>query len=400
LQKALFFAKEDLLKNSVNYFSYSENHNFLATAFGRPKPKKSLKLVMTNNAGNSIRSALIREVKLNCSEKFIISGEALSNVLPVGVENIHNTLKPYFDNFKIVCYVREPFGYARSAAQQHIKAGSISEKLISNTLNRDEPGWGNVLPNYKRRLEKYVRVFGKENVVVREFDRKKLKNQNIVDDFLFECLSFKGDITKFAIVNTNISLSGTLGHLLEVLNIEMPVKIEGKMNGDRSAELVSRLIGFSENYKSDDPYVLSNLDLNQFLEAISKDLHWLKSEFGVTFNLKKPKWEKPKTDIREIALLTNFLSSLVDETRGDMFNERAKKLKFEASLIEERRFRSFLKQVISIQRGDGEVEGFREVTNSITDVEFLQDNKRIFKNETQNVFHEIVEERINYLKNN
>ena len=394
LQKALFFKKGVLLENNVNYFSHSENHNMLATAFGRPKAKGSQNLIVTKGAGPDIKKALIREVKKNKSETFIISAEGLSNAVPAGVKALHKALKPHFDHFKIVCYVREPFGYARSAAQQHIKAGSVSQKLIRNTLHRDQPGWGNVLPDYRRRLESYIKVFGKENMIVREFDIKKLKNQNIIDDFLVECINYKGSTAFFGSDRTNVSLSVTLGHLLETLNSEMPIKVDGKMNADRSNALISRLIKFTETHKSDDPYVLSNLNLDKFLGAVADDLDWLKAEFGISFKLKKPVWRKPKADIKEIALLTNFLSSLVDETRADMFNERREKIKSQSLLIEERRHKNFLRQIVQILRGKGKVDVFEDLTNSITDLDFLQKNKQALNAKKYSKYYKLVEQRL------
>ena len=89
-------------------------------------------------------------------------------------------LSTYFDEFIIAAYVRDPFGYAASAAQQFIKSGSMSKDVFDNTLYGNKPGWGTVNPLYRNRTEKYIKVFERKNIKKDIIARDIGKIKNII----------------------------------------------------------------------------------------------------------------------------------------------------------------------------------------------------------------------------
>ena len=79
-------------------------------------------------------------------------------------------LEKYSDDIQVIAYVRPPVSYMPSVFQQRVKGGDV--KFNSKGY------W----PRYRQRFETLDQVFGRENVTLRKFDRKTLKNGSVVDD--------------------------------------------------------------------------------------------------------------------------------------------------------------------------------------------------------------------------
>ena len=79
-------------------------------------------------------------------------------------------LEKYSDDIQIVAYIRSPVGFMQSLFQERVKNG--------NTVFNPRLLW----PGYRQRFEPLDRVFGRENVTLRKFDPKTLKNGSVVDD--------------------------------------------------------------------------------------------------------------------------------------------------------------------------------------------------------------------------
>jgi len=79
-------------------------------------------------------------------------------------------LEKYSDDIQVIAYIRSPVGFMQSLFQERVKNG--------NTVFNPRRLW----PRYRQRFEPLDRVFGRENVTLRKFDPKTLKNGNVVDD--------------------------------------------------------------------------------------------------------------------------------------------------------------------------------------------------------------------------
>lgn len=103
----------------------------------------------------------------------ILSAEALSgkHVNAAYVERIAQQLRPHFDIIKVIGYVRPPVSYMQSLFQQLVKSGKAELKPMR------------LYPQYRRRLEPWIEVFGKNSVALAKFDRSDLKGGDIVTDF-------------------------------------------------------------------------------------------------------------------------------------------------------------------------------------------------------------------------
>lgn len=94
------------------------------------------------------------------------------------LKRLNSTLDPFFSSIRIVVYIR----------RQDLIAGS----MISNAAR---VGHGKMLPegnqilhkhyyNFYKFINKWSEIFGKENIIIRIFERDQLKDNNLLTDFM------------------------------------------------------------------------------------------------------------------------------------------------------------------------------------------------------------------------
>ena len=143
-------------------------------------------------------------LKKSISEKknIFFSGEEIGNLRNDEASTMINFIKNYHDNILVIGYIRDPISYARSAFQQKLKSGLAN---IPQVLNQ----------KFVSKCNKFINILGAENVLVKEFSRKTLKNGNIIDDFAD--IFFLKNNADYAYSN-NSSLSGNAIKILFTFN--------------------------------------------------------------------------------------------------------------------------------------------------------------------------------------
>lgn len=158
-----------------------------------------------------------KEIKESAGRNFIISAEDLSVLDYDGVVKLKKFMNRYFKKIKIICYVRDPESFRRSAEQERIKHGEFSRA--------DDP----ILPDYRFRVEKYIKIFGEENVVVKRFGRDYFYCNDLIDDFI-RMLDMEIDSSLIVKETTNESLGRYATFILNKLNERYPSIVGGKLN--------------------------------------------------------------------------------------------------------------------------------------------------------------------------
>lgn len=102
--------------------------------------------------------------------KAIISAEMISSIDADGIREMQCFLAPWFDEIKILGYVRPPVSFINSIFQEQVKHGRGSLRELA-------------VPHYRSRFEKFDNVFGVENVILRRFNSNSFPNGCIVADF-------------------------------------------------------------------------------------------------------------------------------------------------------------------------------------------------------------------------
>lgn len=210
----------------------------------------------------------------------LMSGEGFSGMPEREVERLGKDLTDNFETVDVFIYVREPFGFAQSKAQQNVKSGYTFEEIVQSTLSgpisdrsENSDAWRQtVLPHYRFRIEKFQNVFGVDNVHIRPFSRHSLRNGDAVTDFFHWAFGFDWKDEGFDPVRVNEQIDPAYIYVLEVLNKQQPLRVDGYPNLKRARTL---LHGASPGPDAPAFYV-PGLNLKRFGELVAEDVAWLK----------------------------------------------------------------------------------------------------------------------------
>ena len=152
----------------------------------------------------AIVDALFREISKK-EKTILLSSEAFQNSDP-------KLLKERFDraSTRIIVYIREQVDFAVSAYQQEVHAKDYCISL-DESVNR-------FIVDYNFFLGQWEKVFGRENIEVRVFDRRHLLQGDIIHDFM---KNLDIDITKnfsVSLLDQNPSIGGALLEFKRMLN--------------------------------------------------------------------------------------------------------------------------------------------------------------------------------------
>jgi hypothetical protein len=125
-------------------------------------------------------------------QRVIISGEELNKIDPEGRRDLATFLRDYFDEIRVVAYVRAPASYLSSAFQMRVRTG---EESLDPEL-----AW----PRYRGRLEGFDLYFGEPNVSLWKYDPRRFPNGCVVQDF---CTRVGMTISAGSITRVNQRLS-------------------------------------------------------------------------------------------------------------------------------------------------------------------------------------------------
>lgn len=163
----------------IHYFKWrNANHSDLFVLlfeenpqehFAFARPGYTREQAMKDRAEQETR--IRRQIEGSKAEVFIFSAERISTAPDESVRAMHDFFAPFFTDIQVYAYVRKPSGFMTSMFQQHLKTGAI--KL----------GFGELWPNYRRRLGRFFDIFGQENVHLRSYDQLKENGTEIVGDF-------------------------------------------------------------------------------------------------------------------------------------------------------------------------------------------------------------------------
>ncbi|WP_110708377.1 hypothetical protein [Salinicola sp. CR57] len=144
-------------------------------------PREFFRQVMENGGDTtSLRSRLAswQESPLWRDATFVISAENLINHLlgPIG-EGIHRVLAEYFDDVKVIYYIRRQDDYLLSAWQQWgFKEGKSFAEYSQEALRRANP-------HYLAVGQAFGRLYGAAHVTVRPLQAEALRGGELLTDF-------------------------------------------------------------------------------------------------------------------------------------------------------------------------------------------------------------------------
>ncbi len=132
-----------------------------------------------NDYVNEIKCKWVEEFEKCNVDKFIISDELLSKRIEYGeldLDVLKTFLYDYFEEVKVICYVRDTLGLVKSVMQQSIKNGKRAFDINDKKLKL-QPAL------YKTFIPEYINMFGEENLIIKRFDKKAFIGGNLIADF-------------------------------------------------------------------------------------------------------------------------------------------------------------------------------------------------------------------------
>jgi hypothetical protein len=131
--------------------------------------KAGLSAEEVTERGRVFRQELEEAILKTTARNVVISGESISNIDREGCRAMKEFLSRFFDEIRIVGYVRPPRGFKVSLFQELIKHGNGKKWLYP--------------VGYRKRFRKFDTIFGRENVMLRKYDPAKLRDKCAVSDF-------------------------------------------------------------------------------------------------------------------------------------------------------------------------------------------------------------------------
>ena len=337
IQQACFFNRAQLSREfNIHYFSEFQNHSALAPCFLKSPDQyfqrvflKHKNLAESQSYYAGLKARLTAEINKMKGGTFLLSAEGFTKFTLAEAQRLGDFLKPLFDEIEVFVYVRHPFTYANSAAQQTLKGGQtfadISTSLFDlNAVGFNAEGRSSIHPAYQYRIEKYQKIFGKKNVTIREYDRAKLLDQSIVSDFFQHAfkLSSKKLFKQDEAINPSLGMEAAF--LLESLNRNVPILANGGLNPARSQAILPYL----KKLKAEREFELTEFPWARYRNYVIDDVEWLSAQTHgrINFNLSSLPKYKPYTPPEEIDDMANELNELLlttqrAQTRAQVFRK-------------------------------------------------------------------------------
>ena len=270
------FAKLD--GNRVDYAPWrAANHSGLFFALFHPYPEEQVGFSLLgigpdeieelrNEWGKRLRQMLERRREQQITRLMIISAEEVLSYSRGGEEamkKMADYLRSHSgDDVRVIAYVRPPRSFISSAFQQRIKGGSNL-----NLANLK------VWPDYRWRFKKLDRIFGRENVTLKPFQRERLEGGDVVLDFARE---IGITLDPGEVVRTNESSCLEIIAMLYVQTrfgnrFEPGIRREAR----RRRSFVNRISKLGSRR-----FVLSDDLTDPLVEANRTDLDWMEARLG------------------------------------------------------------------------------------------------------------------------
>ena len=287
IQRTLY---NHLNHESIDYLDLGgANHSLPIAALFEANPKRKeilLKRFLSEREEedregslNKLMAKMIDQFKNMKSGTLIISGEGIRAIDPKGLIQFRDLLATYFDEIKIIGYVREPVSYLESAFQQIAKEGQCLQRL-----DRIYP--------YYRKFGNFEEIFGEENLLLYKFDRDRLYQGDVVKDF---CKRIGFSIPDEKIVRSNESISlNALSALCNFWSCE-----GGKYFLGLPKRKKKRFISFFRFVKGDKLHFSKEL-VQPILDRNRQDLEWIEQRLGEPLETDLSYKEPAVTDLEDL----------------------------------------------------------------------------------------------------
>jgi len=206
---------------------------------------------------------LMRSIIKGKEKNLIISGENILLLKKEELKNLKEFLSLYYDKILIYGYVREPLGYISSGFQEILKNKPISLNQL----------W-KIYPFYKKTFQKFYKIFGEENVILKKFAPEKFPDGCVVKDF---CNTLGISLKEDKIIRANVSLPKEIVNLLYIFRNHFHKIMIASYQVRFLIDLLSKKILKDIKFT---PFKLSKKLIKPIIEKNRDDIRWIEGKLG------------------------------------------------------------------------------------------------------------------------
>lgn len=227
-------------------------------------------------------------------ENYIISSEGFSFFFEFkNIIELKNLLCKFFDEVNIVTYLRRQDQFAVSFLQEASKTKNAESFMFSGTTlslpNASSSSFYNNYFDYYKMMSRWGDVFGCENIIVKIFDKNKLKNGDVVQDFL----SVVGAEFNSKNIMANESIGFESVKLGLILNqVKLNDGLEQRLRGKLAKNGVKALPSISDAKEFYNLYRKSNKMLNDKFLISPLDGELFNSDFSMYNEAPNDRWDE------------------------------------------------------------------------------------------------------------
>ncbi len=276
----LLYINRDFINNQGYHYPLSVK-NYLSLNDHNPIAYKLHFFLQNNDVNNTeavsnVFKELIDEIKTSGVENIIISTENIQFLFyeKERIEKLKILLGHLgFDEIKIIVYLRDPKDLFVSMCSQALKDG-YPKDFLSTPSGKFE-----ILCNHKNTLQCWGEVFGKENLIVRIFDKNEFYNKDLLQDFIHALgITWSDEYKIPPRENETLDLLGM--EILKRLNeYEIP-SIAEKVWTDRYENLIFRF--FDKHFTSKDSHLVFKPPLQfyqSYIDYFKESNEWVREQF-------------------------------------------------------------------------------------------------------------------------
>ncbi|MBQ0929137.1 hypothetical protein [Ideonella alba] len=269
-----------------NYqFLYRENGNsgyylrsmFDASFTGNVHEKGKGRVAGLHNFGDRIEKFLERPKSI-----FVISSEMIGSAFgTASLTMMRDWFARKVDEMQVVLYVREPYGYIESLFQEQLKKRSVDFVKLAR-----------MSPPYQAWFSEVEEVFGADKVIYRHFNSAKLRNGDVVSDFI---ATTGLDLPESSIVRKNEGLSRRGVTVIANFNHQLASRTHSR--DLKATRWITRLASQLPGPK----LRLSNELLLEAASGTAGDIAWMESRLGCPLgHLKRKPAPDGLTELRQV----------------------------------------------------------------------------------------------------
>ena len=305
IQHALYNNQSILKKYGISLFSQNKKGKIIKTGNTSPIKKSWIDVTCNDfiNYGGKLSNVELFAYSLGkCEGDVVVSTEHFSWIFNIDeIKLLRKELKKYFDQIKIIIYIRrqdkQVISHYQQASKSYKSASTIFFGNSPQAIPKLKEHHFNYL-DYNKRLGLWADIFGESNLIIKIFELDLLYKQDAVADF-FDILG----IENFDVgVRKNISLGFAqtkVAHLMSDLKIDKNIKkniINNLSNKNKLLPSKNEALDYYNYFKE------SNQSLNKRFKISEKEFIF-DENFSMYPNEKTDLWTEETANDAIISIL-------------------------------------------------------------------------------------------------